>query len=51
MLMYKKVADIHKCIKVTEFSLKYENQMKIIDLFVNVFIQAHIFVLTRLYRQ
>jgi len=49
-LIYKKAADIYGCIKVTEFSLKYENQMKILDLLFNVFIQAHVFVNHNIYR-
>jgi hypothetical protein len=50
-LVYKKAADIYQCIKVTEFSLKYENQMKILDLLFNVFIQAHVFVIHQIFRQ
>lgn len=43
-VLYMKAAETYKCIKVTDWSLKYENQIKILDLLFNVFIQAHVFV-------
>jgi hypothetical protein len=42
--LYMKAAETYKSIKVTDWSLKYENQIKILDLLFNVFIQAHVFV-------
>lgn len=43
--LYMKAAETYKSIKVTDWSLKYENQIKIFDLLFNVFIQAHVFVI------
>lgn len=43
-LLYKKAAEIYRYLKIMEFGLQYENYVKIIDLLLNIFIQAHIFV-------
>jgi hypothetical protein len=43
-LLWKSASNIYQNIKLKSFALKYENQLKIFDLLLNIFIQAHVFV-------
>lgn len=42
--LYHRASKIYKYIKIMEFGLHYENYLKIFDLLLNIFIQAHVFV-------
>lgn len=43
-LLYKKAAEIYRYLKIMEIGLQYEHHVKITDLLLNIFIEAHIFV-------
>lgn len=44
-LLYKKAAEIYRYLKIMEIGLQYEHYVKITDLLLNIFIEAHIFVI------
>ena len=48
--LYRKAAQIYGMIKMMEVGLEYENEIKIMDLLFNIFIQAHTFVPLALFR-
>jgi hypothetical protein len=42
--LWVSASNIYKNFKLKSFAMKYENQLKIFDLLINIFVQAHIFV-------
>jgi len=43
-LLYRKASETYDYIRVMEFGFQYESYIKMVDLLLNIVIQAHIFV-------